>query len=222
MQAKIVACQIRLHIIPVNFTEPAQGLRHEEAYSLGNQRDACVTLVEWRRDNRVLFHDSLCIQRKRMETHPIDERAETRKQQRKETHLQQYTRKRKIAQLQSKAKRRKLFTLVDGKIVKIDSDKKGATEDEAIYQSAKCEQRSGEGCCDIKSDPYRPPEDECQSANCEQGSGEGCCDFKSDPDKPPENVCQRDESEQRHEEWFEQQCIQDDDIDPLGLGFELE
>ena len=49
-------------------------------------------------------------------------------------------------------------------------------------------------------------------------------DTESDPKRPPKNGClkQRKDEEQRHEEWFEQQCIQDDDTDPLGLGFELE
>ena len=193
VQAKIEVCQVRLHIIPVSFTEPEQGLMHGEAYCIGNQRDDCVTLVEWRDGGRVLSHDSLCIQRKRMEAHPLDERAEMRKQQRKETHLQQHIRKRKIAQAESIAKRRKLFTLVDGKIVKIDSAMQKETEGKVSHQSALCE----------------------------QGSGEGCGDTETNPNRPPRNGCQIQE-DQRHEEWFEQQCIQDDDTDPLGLGFELE
>ena len=194
VQRKIVACQVRLHIIPVAFTEPEQGLRHGEAYGIGNQSDACVTLVEWRNGSRVLFHDSLYIQRKRMEAHPIDERAEVRKQQRKETHLQQYRRKRKIAQVESVAKKRKLFTLVDGKITKID-DTKSEKEGEAVHQNAFCDQEGKEGCGKNKTDQKGPLKGRCQS---------------------------HPEEQERQEEGLEQQCIQDDDTDPLGLGFELD
>ena len=179
IQTKIAACQLRLHIIPVNFEEPTEGLRHEESYDLGNQRDACVTLVEWRQGDCVLFHDSLCIQRKRMEAHPIDERAEVRKQQKKESHLQQHIRKRKNAQIESIAKRRKLFTLIDGKIVRTESVQRDTERQSGSQESTKAKQ----------TDPCEEPIEECPK---------------------------------RKEERVEEHNLEEEESDPLGLGFELD
>ena len=219
VQEKIAACQIRLHIIPVDFKEPMQGLRHQEAYSLGNQKDACVTLVEWRCGNRVLFHDSLCIQRKRMEAHPIDERAGARKQPKKETHLQQYERKRRISQMQSIAKRRKLFTLINGKIVKIDT--KDVVEGVTTNQGAKCEHSSSE-CSHTATDSHRPSGNMCQSSSRDNVAHHERKEQKQSASRDNVGHHERNEQTQRHDERLQQQVSQEDDMDPLGLGFELE
>ena len=120
-----------------------------------------------------------------MEAHPIDERKETRKQQKKESHLQQHIRKRKHAQIENIAKRRKLFTLVDGKIVRTEPVLKDLQSDRGSHRGTSMERT------DLRVAPV------------------------SAQDEGP-----REESGQK--EWAKEQHLDEDESDPLGLGFELD